>query len=405
MKQIINSLLDTDLYKLTMGQAVFHQHPDLNVTYRFKCRNKDVKFTEEMVEEIKEQARLFSRLHFRDEEIQYVGALRYMKYSYIEFLKLYHPIYEHFNITLNKDGTIAVTIKGPWYQTIFWEVPLLSIINEVYFYYRYTDSERDEITKQCEIMLDKKINDLNNNVYVLGTITDFGTRRRYSFDWMDHVIDRFSSSDLGETKFIGTSNVYFAMKYNLLPVGTNAHEWYMAAQGMKNVPLAHTNAYMLGSWVDEYHGDLGIALDDCYNTDIFMRDFDLFHSKLWDGVRNDSGDPIEWGDKWIKHFESMRIDPKTKTLLFSNSLDFELAHKIYTYFKDRAKTSFGIGTFITGVQKFIASFGPVEPLNIVIKLSEVNGMPVAKLSNDITKATCDDPTFLNHLIQVLSLNR
>jgi len=193
-------------------------------------------------------------------------------------------------------------------------------------------------------------------------------------------------------------------QYGLKAVGTNAHQWYMAGQGLGYVPLSHTNAFMLDAWVKEYRGENGMALTDCLGTDHFLKDFDMYHSKLWDGVRNDSGDPFEWGDKMIRHYEKYRIDPKTKTLLFSNSLDFELANKLYAYFKGRVKVAFGIGTFLTGVQKFESSWGEeVKPLNIVFKMTRCNGKPVAKLSDDAGKGLCEDAEYIDYLMKTVNV--
>jgi nicotinate phosphoribosyltransferase len=271
---------------------------------------------------------------------------------------------------------------------------------------KYTDSQYEEILHQCKEDHALKLIDLKSNRYIIGKFSDFGTRRRFSKDWMDFVVKSYASEDLGKTKFVGTSNVALAMKYDLTPVGTNAHEWYMAAQGIDKVSLAHTNAYMLGAWIDEYKGDLGTALTDCLGSDHFLKDFDLFHTKLWDGLRNDSGNPFEWGDKMLNHYKKMRVDPKTKTLLFSNALDFKLASGLHDYFKDKCNDAYGIGTYLTGAQKFKSSWGEsIEPLNIVIKMVECNGKPVAKLSDDLGKGMCDDDEYVKYLSETIRMGR
>ena len=221
--------------------------------------------------------------------------------------------------------------------------------------------------------------------------SEFGTRRRFSFKWQDKVINILKKK-IPKSCFVGTSNVYFAKKYDILAVGTNAHEYYQVGQALDKVRLAESQKFMLQSWVNEYRGDLGIALSDTLGTDKFLKDFDLYFAKLYDGIRHDSGNPIEWGYKVINHYKKLRINPMTKTLLFSDSLDFDKAYKIYKEFKNQTNVTFGIGTFIMNDFKPIA-----KPLNIVMKLQSVNGKPVAKLSDDEGKTICEDKEFLHYL--------
>lgn len=393
MKPIINSLLDTDLYKFTMQQCALRQFSDVWVRYVFKSRNI-LDWTFEMHEELLRQIKYFSSLNFKKDELEYLASLRFIKKDYIEFLKLYRPLEEHVKALFDNDK-LTVEIEGPWYQTILWEIPMLAMISEIY--YTYTVCREDNGRKayeQAEINLLKKIDEklLPMHREEKGfKLSEFGTRRRFSFDWQNKVVDILKKK-LPSSCLVGTSNVYFAKKYDLLAVGTNAHEYYQIGQALDKVRLAESQKFMLQSWVNEYRGDLGIALSDTLGTDKFLKDFDLYFAKLYDGIRHDSGDPITWGYKVINHYKSLRVDPKTKTLLFSDSLNFDKAYVIYKEFKDEAKVTFGIGTYITN------DFEPVsKPLNIVMKLQSVNDKPVAKLSDDEGKTICEDEAFLSYL--------
>lgn len=393
MKPIINSLLDTDLYKFTMQQCALRQFSDVWVRYVFKSRNI-LDWTFEMHEELLRQIKYFSSLNFKKDELEYLASLRFIKKDYIEFLKLYRPLEEHVKALFDNDK-LTVEIEGPWYQTILWEIPMLAMISEIYYTYSVCREDNGrKAYEQAEINLLKKIDEklLPMHREEKGfKLSEFGTRRRFSFDWQNKVVDILKKK-LPSSCLVGTSNVYFAKKYDLLAVGTNAHEYYQIGQALDKVRLAESQKFMLQSWVNEYRGDLGIALSDTLGTDKFLKDFDLYFAKLYDGIRHDSGDPITWGYKVINHYKSLRVDPKTKTLLFSDSLNFDKAYVIYKEFKDEAKVTFGIGTYITN------DFEPVsKPLNIVMKLQSVNGKPVAKLSDDEGKTICEDEAFLSYL--------
>ena len=393
MEPIITSLLDTDLYKFTMQQCALRQFSDVWVRYVFKSRNI-LEWTEEMHKEFLIQIKNFCDLTFRKEELDYLSSLRFIKRDYIEFLKLYRPLEEDIKALFDNDK-LTVEIEGPWYQTIIWEIPVLAMISEIY--YKYTackDKGEEAVYKQAEINLNTKLEKTLIPIHKEDNgfkFSEFGTRRRFSFKWQDKVI-RILKDKLPDSCLVGTSNIYFAYKYDLLAVGTNAHEYYQIGQALDKVRLAESQKFMLQSWVNEYRGDLGIALSDTLGTDKFLRDFDLYFAKLYDGIRHDSGDPIDWGHKVINHYKKLRVSPKTKTLLFSDSLNFEKAYKIYKEFKDETNVTFGIGTYITN------DFEPLaKPLNIVMKLQSVNGKPVAKLSDDEGKTICEDKDFLNYL--------
>lgn len=383
LEPIIQSLLDTDLYKFNMDQVIFHKHTDLCGEYHFKCRNEGVRFTQEMLDEINEQIDWLNKLRFRKEELNYLRSIRFIKNDYVEFLRLWHPVREYVNASLDEEGHLIVTVKGPLFSAMQFEIYLLEIINEVYFRMNF---DYEDLVKSAEKRLDEKIRRFNDGTYTF-KFAEFGCRRRLSREWEDVVVRRLTS----ETKnCVGTSNVYYAMKYGIKPIGTFAHEFVQMYQGIDSIPLAYTNHYAMQDWYDEYKGDNGTALTDTITTDLFLLDFDRSMVNNYTGVRHDSGDPYVWGEKIIAHYEKYGVDARTKTLLFSDSLDFDRAQGIYDYFKDRAKVSFGIGTFC-------ANDTCTDPLNIVIKLQYVNGRPVAKLSDSEGKTMCDDEEYCEYL--------
>ena len=384
---IIHSLLDQDLYKFSMGQIVLHQFSNFNVKYKFKCRSKGAILTIKMLDRIEDEIKHFCTLKMTPAELEYLKGIRFLKPSYIEFLSLYRPNIKHVKVNVTLDNELDITIEGPWFSTIYWEVPLLAIINEVYMGEKYKLN-----TKQTEHFL----SGLNDKIKIAEQFgfkfSEFGTRRRFSYDVQHEV-----NSILCKHKDVctGTSNVHFAKKFNMVPIGTMAHEFICAGQGCDNVTLANSQKYMLQKWVDEYRGDLGIALSDTLGTDKFLKDFDPYFAKLYDGVRHDSGDPFIWAERIIKHYEQFKIDPRTKTLVFSDGLTFDKAWAIFDTFKDQANVTFGIGTNLTN------DFEDINPLQIVIKMVECNGRPVAKLSDNPAKTMCNDDSFIKYLRSVI----
>ncbi len=383
LEPIVVSLLDTDLYKFNMDQVIFHTHTDLCGQYYFKCRNEGVVFTPEMAEEIKDQIDHLCSLRFTMEELNYLRSIRFIKNDYVEFLRLWHPIRDYVTVDLSPEGELSVVVDGPLFSAMQFEIYLLEIINEVYFRMNY---DYETLLKSAEERLDAKIKAMNDGTYTF-KFAEFGCRRRLSREWEDVVVHRFVT----ETKnCIGTSNVYLAMKYNITPIGTYAHEFVQMYQGIDSIPLAYTNHYAMRDWYREYDGDNGTALTDTVTTDLFLLDFNRSMVNNYNGVRHDSGDPYVWGEKIIAHYKKYGVDPKTKLLLFSDSLDFDRAQELYNYFHEKAKVSFGIGTFVAN--------DTCEPaLNIVIKLQYVNGRPVAKLSDTPDKAMCRDMEYLEYL--------
>ena len=383
LNPIIISLLDTDLYKFNMNQVMFHKHPDLIGQYVFKCRNEDVRFTQEMFDEINEQIDYLCTLSFSKDELDYLRSIRFIKKDYVEFLRLWHPIRDYVTTGLEANGELNLKIEGPLFSAMQFEIYLLEIVNEVYFRMSY---DYINLRRAAEERLEQKIADFNSGKYTF-SFAEFGCRRRLSREWEDEAVRRLCTET---TKCVGTSNVYLAKKYNVKPIGTFAHEFVQMYQGIDSIPLAYTNHYAMQDWYDEYKGDNGTALTDTITTDLFLMDFDRSMVNNYTGVRHDSGDPYEWGEKMIAHYKKYGVDPKTKLLLFSDSLDFDRAEALYQYFKDKTKVSFGIGTFVSNDTN-------EDALNIVIKLQYVNDRPVARISDAPGKAMCSDEEYFEYL--------
>ena len=390
MERIINSLLETDMYKFSMGQAIYHQFSDYKTTWSFKCRNKDVHFTPEMVEEIRHQIRLYCDLRFQEEELAYLDNIAWIKGSYVDFLRLWKPRFADFEITDNAECGLAIETRGTWLNTSMYEIPTLAIVNEVYFRMAY---DYDALLESFKKRLEEKVSWLTSGKYVIGNFSEFGLRRRLSREAQELAVKLLcdNNPNYKGSRCVGTSNVYLAMQNHVLPVGTMAHEWIMCVgQGNPKHNAAYSNYYAMRAWVDEYKIKNGTALTDAITTDCFLRDFDEEYATLFSGVRHDSGDPIVWGEKMIAHYKKLGIAPETKTLLFSDSLDFERASDIYEHFNGKVKVAFGIGTYI-------ANDTDVDPLNIVMKTTACNGSDVAKISDVAGKGMCKNPEYVDWL--------
>ncbi len=388
---IITSLLDTDLYKFTMMQVVLHHFPAAQVEYRFKCRTPGIDLTPH-VDEIRDEIAALCSLRFSAEELDYLRGLRFIKSDFVDFLSLFHLYQKYVTVepAAAGNGEIEIRVQGPWLHTILFEVPLLAIVNEVYFRARRPRPDLDEGRRR----LRAKIEMIAGHPELAGClIADYGTRRRFSRTWHEEVIATLKDQ-LG-ANLAGTSNVLSAWRHGLTPLGTMAHEYLQACQAL-GPRLRDSQIFGFDVWAREYRGDLGIALSDIYGLDAFLRDFDLYFCKLFDGARHDSGDPFEWGERLIEHYRRHRIDPATKTLIFSDSLDFERVIALYRRFRGRAQMAFGVGTNLTN------DLG-LEPLQIVIKMVRCNGQPVAKLSDNPAKDMCDDPAYINYLRQVFAI--
>ncbi len=389
---IITSLLDTDLYKFTMMQVVLHQFPGAQVSYKFKCRNPGVNLAQ-FAGEIRNEIKSLCRLQFTEEELTYLRSMRFIKSDFVDFLDLFKLNEKYITISEQTTGEIDIKIEGPWLHTILFEIPVLAIVNEVYF--RNTQrvpnfvAGRERLASKIKLLKDPQISNLK--------IADYGTRRRFSKAWHEEVL-RVAMSGLG-SQFAGTSNVFFAMKLGSVPLGTMAHEYLQAAQAL-GPRLRDSQVFAFESWAHEYRGDLGIALSDVYGFAAFLRDYDMYFCKLFDGARHDSGDPFAWGEGMIAHYKANRVDPLTKTLVFSDGLTIPRTIELYNQFKGRCLLAFGIGTNLTND---LGDPPDHVPLQIVIKMTECNGQPVAKLSDTPSKNMCEDVNYLAYLRQVFGL--
>ena len=389
---IITSLLDTDLYKFTMMQVVLHQYPGAQVEYRFRCRNAGVALAP-FVNEIREEIRALCSLRFQDAELAYLRSLRFIKSDFVDFLGLFKLGEKYVQVTPLPSGEIDITIQGPWLHTILFEIPVLVIVNVVYF--RNTQKVPD--FAEGRRRLDAKIGQLQAPGLAELKIADYGTRRRFSRAWHEEVL-RVLCARLGtgmHGQFAGTSNVLYAMKLGVTPLGTMAHEYLQACQAL-GPRLRDSQVFGFEVWAKEYRGDLGIALSDVYGMSAFLRDFDLYFCKLFDGARHDSGDPFAWGERLLQHYRDNRVDPLTKTLIFSDALTVPRTIELFQRFHGRCQLAFGIGTNLTNDLGY-------EPLQVVIKMTRCNGQPVAKLSDTPGKGMCDDEKYLAYLRQVFDI--
>lgn len=390
---IITSILDTDAYKLHMQQAVFHHYPDVTVNAQFRCRSDDL--LGQYADQIAHQVKLMESLALTEDEFAYLSHISFFKPDYLNWLKNWH-----FNSQLltikNEGGQLVIQIEGKWVDVILWEVPLLAVISEIV----HKDRSPNIGVDQALVRLKDKLaifdtNDIDMSGFYL---MDFGTRRRYSFAVQEAVVSYLQNHF---TNFNSSSNYLLAYRLGLRPVGTQAHEWFQAHQRL-STNLQDCQKTALQVWLDEYPHDLGVALTDCITMDAFLRDFDYYLASHYQGLRHDSGDPIEWGEKAIRHYQQLGIDPKTKLLVFSDSLNFDKALKIYQYFNNRVKLSFGIGGFLAC--DIPSTEFNTKSLNIVLKLTECNNQPVAKLSDSPGKTISKDLAFIDELKRTFKVN-
>jgi nicotinate phosphoribosyltransferase len=402
---LIASMLDTDMYKMTMMQAMFHRYTGAHTKWRFKARRGNG-FPEagasnvEYLEALNKSLDHMCTLRFQEDELLYLASIkskignRIFKDDFIDYLRLFQYNRNHINVTVMPDGSLDIVLEGAWMAVTGMEVPVLGIVSELH--------------SQCELqavrlphgkaLLKDKIAFLQEKEKGgVGTprvkFADFGTRRRYSFAWQDFVLSELIREL--PNNLVGTSNMYFAMKYDLTPIGTMAHEWFQGHQQLGG-RLVDSQKAALEAWAQEYRGELGIALSDICGFDAFLRDFDLYFAKLFDGCRHDSGDPVEWCEKLIYHYRQLGIDPKTKTAVFSDGLTFERAWQLNYMFNAFINCSFGIGT------NLMNDMG-TEPISIVLKMIELNGKPVAKVSDSQGKGMCEDPEFEAYIRKVFDI--
>lgn len=394
---IIQSLLDTDLYKFTMLQAILHQFPQTMSEYQFRCRNLDetVYPLVEIKDELEDELDALCDIRFTPDELDYLRTLRFIKSDFVDYLELFQLKRRFIQVGIDEQGRLDIVIKGPMIQAMFFEIFILAMVNELYFRRLETPEVLAEGEKrlQAKAAFMKECEQKQNPNDPPFAISDFGTRRRYTFAWQKHVLEVLHEAS--PAIFRGTSNVHLAKELGLVPIGTMAHEFMQSFQS-QNVRLRDFQKAALESWVQEYRGDLGVALTDTVGMDAFLQDFDLYFAKLFDGLRHDSGDPYEWGEKAYRHYKKLRIDTKTKSLTFSDGLNLQKAWDLYQYFKDRFKPNFGIGTNLTNDMGH-------TPLNIVLKLVSCNGQSVAKISDSPGKIMTTDKTFLDYLKQTFGV--
>jgi nicotinate phosphoribosyltransferase len=373
-----------------MAQVVHHRFANAQVKYLFKNRTKD-RDLRPYADEIAEELARYATLRFLPEEIAFLRSIRWFRRDFVDSLVGYQPDFA--DVTLDMSGEdLSIEVAGTWEQTIWWEVPLLAIVNEVFF--RNT-TEREQAHEVGRERLKIKIAQLRQAEQEEGLkppIIEFGTRRRFSAAWQEEVLTTLVSA-LGD-QLIGTSNVGLAHRYNLKPMGTMAHEFLQAMQAF--YPLAEFQQMAFENWIQQYRGDLGIALSDVVGMDAFLRDFDLLLCKAFDGARHDSGDPKVWVDKLIAHYEANRIDPRTKMAVFSDGLDIPTMLDLERYVGGRIKTSYGIGTNLSN------DCGP-KALQIVMKMIECNGQPVAKVSDSPGKTMCQSENFVRYLRELFAM--
>lgn len=386
---VLHSLLDTDAYKLHMQQAVFHRYNDVQVAADFRCRGDDLLGI--YADAIREQVETMRDLRLQDDEYHWLSGLPFFSQDYLDWLRNFRYDPRQVSVT-NDNGKLNIRLSGPWLEVIMWEVPLLAVISELVHHYRSPEISVDLALETLEHKL-VDFNHLTADVDMSGfRLMDFGTRRRFSREVQQAIVERLQQ----ESWFTGTSNYDLARRLDLTPMGTQAHEWFQAHQQI-SPSLASSQRAALAAWLEEYPDQLGIALTDCITMDAFLRDFGPEFATRYQGLRHDSGDPVEWGEKAIAHYKKLGINPLSKVLVFSDNLDLTKAVDLYRHFSSRVNLSFGIGTRLT------CDIPQVKPLNIVIKLVECNGKPVAKLSDSPGKTICHDKAFVRALRKAFDL--
>lgn len=392
MNPVVTSLLETDLYKFTMWQALLHRHPDAQGEYEFWCRNEPAYPLAVLKDDIERELDHLCSLRFLEDEVAYLRGLRFIKSDFADLLTLFQ--FQRKFIHVETDGPeLKVRAAGPVVHVMGFEIFVLYIVNELYFRRFDQQAALAEARRRLAVKIDElRAFDREPARANPFEFFDFGVRRRFSGEWHDEVVATLAREV--PQFFRGTSNVYLARKHNLVPIGTMAHEYMQAFQAF-GVRLRDFQKAALEDWVQEYRGDLGTALTDVVGIDAFLADFDLYFAKLFDGLRHDSGDPVAWGEKALVHYARLRIDPRTKRLVFSDALTVPKALSLYRHFADRTMTGFGIGTKLTNDTG-------IPALNIVMKLVRCNGQAVAKLSDTPGKSQCKDETFIAYLRQVFN---
>ncbi len=371
------SILDNDFYKITMQHAVVKLFPRAKARYQFINRGRH-SFPPGFDKALRKAVDAMAGLRLSKEEKKYLAATcPYLDPTYLDFLQGY--CYDPEEVSIRQEGDqLQVSIEGFWYRTILWEVPLMALISELYYPQNQLERQSDEEVSRIARSKIEKYKEMGV------AIAEFGTRRRHSYKVHQLIIDTLKQ--YGGGTFVGTSNVHLAHQMQVKPIGTHAHEWFMFHAARYGFKMANTLG--LQHWAEVYRGDLGIALSDTYTTAVFIEQFDKMFTKLFDGVRHDSGDPVEFAKSIITHYERMGVDPRSKTIVFSDALNYEKVSRIASYCKGKIGMSFGIGT------NFTNDVG-LKPMNMVVKMTETQPegsqwIPVVKLSDEAGKHTGDE---------------
>lgn len=382
---IIKSLLSCDFYKFSMLNVFFRVCPDVNAKYKFKCRNPNINllpFKDEIEKEIDD----LCNLKLNQEELDYLATIRFFNPAFVNLMEDFQLKRRYITVS-EKDGNLDITMEGPLTNVTMFEIFVLKIVHEVYS--RNVNPPTDELLAEGRNRLTKKIIAMEEFVDDYGfkpALIDFGGRRAYTVAWHEYVVKNLVNHNM----IIGTSDVDLARRYNIKPMGTMAHEYIQTFQGLGFCPVMESQSVAFQTWADVYRGDLGIALSDTLGDAKFLVDFDPYFAKLFDGIRHDSGEPINWGNMIIAHYNAFKINLMTKSLVFSDGLDFDKMFELAIYFKDKINVSFGIGTSLSN------DVG-VPALPNVIKQTHCNGNPTAKLSNNPDKTMCEDKSYLDYL--------
>ena len=395
---IIKSLLDTEFNKLTMAQAVLHTYPAVTVKYKFACLNKEITF----LDEIKQEIDHLCSLRFTEDEISYLATIPFLKTDFLEYVRLFQHNRRYINIYGDKEGNVRIDIEGPWISTILYETPVLAIVSEIYSRHQTnTDSDSHDAEKALktgEKILSEKI-DYLTELLKTGQIpgfkfADIGTKYRYSLAWQTKIIEILKAKFRPHI-FVGTSNIALAKQFKVKPIGTMTHEWLQGHQQL-GTRISDSQKAAFESWAQEYRGELGIALTDVVGFKAFLRDFDLYFAKLFDGCQHDSGDSVSWCVKLIEHYDKLGIDPLSKTAVFTDGIDFEKAVEIHQTFREMINVAFGLKTYLTNDMGF-------SPPDVVIDMVECNGQPVAKICDTENRSLCKDTEFISYLKKVYQI--
>ncbi|WP_338525099.1 nicotinate phosphoribosyltransferase [Pseudomonas batumici] len=390
---IIQGLLDTDYYTFTMMQAVLHQYPNVEVEYQFIVRSRE-KLTH-LIPELRLELEKLADLQMREGELRFLFNRRFREYltpDFEQFLELFRFNLRYIQVA-EVDGQLSIRVRGPMLHCIMFEQPVLALVSELRNRDKYPDVALEDVSCKLYQKFEWLEKNLSRDELADLRVSDFSTRRRLSFRAQREVVDIMRRDFPGV--FVGTSNAHLAYAFDLPLIGTMAHQWLMVHQQLGRLRESQNAA--LENWVREYRGRLGIALTDCISTDFFLKDFDLYFAKLYDGLRQDSGDPLAWADKVLARYAQLGIDPMTKELMFSDGLNFETCLPILRHVRGKARFGFGMGTSLA------CDVEGVEPLSIVMKLVRVHGEPVVKFSDDPVKNVCEDPSFLRYAAQVFNV--